>query len=173
MTTRVLLILTFGAALLIASCQKAAEVATADATKTSFELIQARILTPSCATAGCHASESDAAFRQHGLVLAAGVAYKNLVGVDPKNAESMADGHKRVKPFVALESLLYHKLNVDASHHSGKSYGNTMPLGSDPLSVGQIEFVRRWIDGGATIDGKLIDPALLDDKTPRDRKSVV
>ncbi|MBO0947455.1 monooxygenase [Fibrella forsythiae] len=166
MTTRVLLTATLGAALLIASCKKNTDVATPDSAKTSFELIQDRILTPSCATAGCHASEADASFRQHGLVLAAGVAFKNLVGIDPKNAESMADGQKRVKPFVALESLLYHKLNVGASHHSGKSYGNPMPLGSDPLSVGQIEFVRRWIDGGALATGNIIDPTLLDDKTP-------
>ncbi|WP_375445429.1 hypothetical protein [uncultured Fibrella sp.] len=166
MTYRVLLTTTLGAALLIASCKKTADVTTTDLAKTSFELIQDRILTPSCATAGCHASESDAAFRQHGLVLAAGVAFKNLVGIDPKNAASLADGHKRVKAFVALESLLYHKLNTDASHHSGKSYGNPMPLGSDPLSVGQIEFVRRWIDGGALATGSLIDPTLLDDKTP-------
>lgn len=166
MTTRLLIVGTLGAALLIASCQKAADEAKPDAMKTSFDLIQDRILTPTCATAGCHASEADASFRQHGLVLAAGVAYKNLVGVAPKNVESMADGHKRVKPFMAMESLLYHKLYVDALHHNGKSYGNSMPLGSDLLSVGQIEFVRRWIDGGATADGKLIDPALLDDKTP-------
>ncbi|HEX9956870.1 MAG TPA: hypothetical protein VGA96_06435, partial [Fibrella sp.] len=104
--------------------------------------------------------------RQHGLVLAAGVAYKNLVGVDPKNAQSLADGHKRVKPSVALESLLYHKLTATAAHHSGKSYGNLMPLGNEALSVGQIEFVRRWIDGGASATGSQIDPALLDDKTP-------
>ncbi|MEZ0538769.1 monooxygenase [Fibrella arboris] len=166
MMTRVLLTATFGAALLVASCKKNADVTTPDLAKTSFELIQDRILTPSCATAGCHASEADAAFRQHGLVLAAGVAYKNLVGVAPKNAESLADGHKRVKPFVSLESLLFHKLNVDASHHSGKSYGNPMPLGSEALSVGQIEFVRRWIEGGALATGNAIDPALLDDKTP-------
>lgn len=165
-STRLLIAGTLGSALLIASCQKAADEATPDAAKTSFALIQDRILTPSCATAGCHASEMDASFRQHGLVLAAGVAFKNMVGVNPKNAGSMADGHKRVKPFVALESLLYHKLNTNTAHHGGKSYGNPMPLGSEALSVGQIEFVRRWIDGGALATGNLIDPALLDDKTP-------
>ncbi|XWW45870.1 hypothetical protein JYG30_24690 [Fibrella sp. USSR17] len=166
MSTRLLLTGTLGAALVIAACQKPATDATPDAGKTSFALIQDKILTPSCATAGCHASESDASFKQHGLVLANGVAYANLVGIDPKNADSKADGHKRVKAFVALQSLLYHKLNTDASHHGGKSYGNPMPLGSEALSVGQIEFVRRWIDGGARVDGNLIDASLLDDKTP-------
>ncbi len=166
MTTRILLTGVLGAALLIASCQKAADEATPAAAQTSFALMQDKILTPSCATAGCHASESDASFKQHGLVLAAGVAYKNLVGVDPKNAVSLADKHKRVKAGIALESLLYHKINAGASHHSGKSYGNIMPLGGEALSVGQIEFVRRWIDGGASATGNLIDPTLLDDKTP-------
>ena len=166
MSTRLLIAGTLGTALLITSCQKTADEATPDTTKTSFALIQDKILTPSCATAGCHASETDASFRQHSLVLTAGVAFKNLVGVDPKNTESMADGHKRVKPFVALQSLLYHKLNTNSVHHNGKNYGNPMPLGNEALSVGQIEFVRRWIDGGALATGNLIDPALLDDKTP-------
>lgn len=151
---------------LLSACTKAVVDDQPTVAQTTFGLIQNKILTPSCATAGCHASESDASFRQHGLVLAAGVAYKNLVGVDPKNALSLADGHKRVKPFVSQQSLLFHKLYVDAAHHGGKSYGNPMPLGSDPLTVGQIEFVRRWIDAGALPDGNLIDPALLADKTP-------
>jgi hypothetical protein len=154
--------------LLVAACSKQVvdEAVQPTTATTTFGLIQQRVLTPSCATAGCHASEADASFRQHGLVLAAGVAFKNLVGVDPKNALSLADGHKRVKAFESARSLLFHKLNVDASHHSGKSYGNPMPLGSDPLTVGQIEFVRRWIDAGALPDGNLIDPTILDDKTP-------
>jgi len=166
MSTRLLLVSTLAATLLIASCKKTTEDAAPATGTTSFSLIQDKILTPSCATAGCHASESDASFRQHGLVLAKGVAFKNLVNVDPKNALSLADGHKRVKEFVAQQSLLYHKLNTDASHHGGKSYGNPMPLGSEALSVGQIEFVRRWIDGGAKADGNLIDASLLEDKTP-------
>lgn len=152
---------------LVASCsKKVVDEQLPKTEQTTFSLIQDRILTPSCATVGCHASENDAAFKQHGLVLAAGAAYRNLVGVDPKNASALVDGLKRVKAFESQKSLLYHKLNVDASHHSGKAYGNPMPLGSEPLTVGQIEFVRRWIDGGALADGNLIDPSLLDDKTP-------
>ncbi|MEZ0607447.1 hypothetical protein ACAW74_02975 [Fibrella sp. WM1] len=161
------LAIAFAFAGLMASCSKQLTNDAPTATEqTTFGLIQNRILTPSCATAGCHASENDAAFKQHGLVLAAGEAYKNLVGVDPKNALAVTDGLKRVKAFESQKSLLYHKLNFDAAHHSGKNYGNPMPLGIDPLSVGQIEFVRRWIDGGALPDGNLIDPTLLDDKTP-------
>lgn len=131
----------------------------------SFNLMQQKILTPSCATSGCHASEKDPSFAQHGLVLAEGVAYQNLVGVDPKNSAAKADGLKRVKAFASLESLLYHKLTFTASHHSGKQYGNPMPLGGQSLSDGQVEFVRRWIDAGAPKTGSIADAKLLDDKT--------
>jgi hypothetical protein len=136
-----------------------------DNTTASFVLLQRRILTPTCATSGCHASDKDASFSQHGLVLAEGVAYQNLFNVKPKNAAALDDALLRIKPFASLQSLLYHKLSTDASHHSGKSYGNPMPLGSSPLSVGQIEFVRRWIEAGAPKDGVVADAALLDDKT--------
>ncbi len=152
------------------SCQKAttdspAPATTVDNTTASFVLIQRRILTPTCATAGCHAATTDASFSQHGLVLAEDVAYQNLVNAKPKNASALSDALLRVKPFASLESLLYHKLSTDASHHAGKSYGNPMPLGSNPLSVGQIEFVRRWIEAGAPKTGNVVDAALLDDKT--------
>lgn len=163
---RHLLFATLAGALLMGACQRQTTDPVTPATIDSFALMQDRILTPSCATAGCHASEADATFKQHGLVLAKGLAFANLVNVAPKNALSLADGHKRVKPFVSLESLLFHKLNPDASHHAGKVYGNTMPLGSTPLTVGQIEFVRRWIEGGALQKTNYVDPTLLDDKTP-------
>ncbi|GAB3888634.1 hypothetical protein GCM10028825_21740 [Spirosoma agri] len=149
----------------VVSCTKPATEASDPAITASFDLIQQQILTPSCATSGCHASERDADFVQHGLVLAEGVAYQNLVGVDPKNVQAKADGLKRVKAFASLESLLYHKLTVSASHHTGKQYGNPMPLGGQLLPVGQVEFIRRWIDAGAPKTGSVVDATLLDDKT--------
>jgi hypothetical protein len=147
------------------SCSKQATDAPSPSDVASFDLIQQKILTPSCATSGCHASEKDGTFAQHGLVLAAGVAYENLVNVAPKNSDALADGLKRVKPFASLESLLYHKLNISASHHSGRQYGNPMPLGSQTLPDGQIEFVRRWIEAGAPKTGNVADASLLNDKT--------
>ncbi|AKD54298.1 monooxygenase [Spirosoma radiotolerans] len=147
------------------SCTKSSTEPEAPAATSSFDLIQQKILTPTCATSGCHLSEKDATFFQHGLVLADGVAYQNLVGVDPKNSDAKADGLKRVKAFASLESLLYHKLTTTASHHSGKQYGNPMPLGGVLLSDGQVEFVRRWIDAGAPKTGTIAEATLLDDKT--------
>ncbi|MCU0339996.1 MAG: hypothetical protein MUE30_08930 [Spirosomaceae bacterium] len=140
--------------------EKPAEIAT-------FQLIQDRIFTPTCATVGCHASEQDGSFRQHGLVLTADKSYAYLVNADPKNQNAIDDKLKRVIPFASLQSLLFHKLSWDgAAHHSGKSYGNPMPLGGKPLFKGQIEFVRRWIEAGAPKTGSVADTALLNDKTP-------
>lgn len=155
-----------GALLTITACTKNSIDDTTPVAVSSFGLMQDRILTPTCATSGCHASTSDATFKQHGLVLVKSVAYENLVGVVPFNALSKANGHLRVKAYKSLESLLYHKLNWDASHHGGKQYGSPMPLGSTALTVGQIEFVRRWIEAGAPKTGEVVDATLLDDKTP-------
>ncbi len=149
----------------LTACQKAGIDTTEPAVLASFDLMQQKILTLSCATSGCHASEKDPSFAQHGLVLAAGVAYQNLVGIDPKNSAARADGLKRVKAFASLESLLYHKLTTAAGHHSGKQYGNPMPLGGQLLSNGQVEFVQRWIEAGAPKTGKVAEASLLDDKT--------
>jgi hypothetical protein len=157
-----------GAFLIITACSKQSiDTPTPVVTEVaSFSLMQEKILTPTCATSGCHASISDNSFKQHSLVLEKSVAYENLVGVSPVNALSKADGHLRVKAFKSLESLLYHKLEWNTVHHGGKQYGLSMPLGSTALSVGQIEFVRQWIEAGAPKTGKVADPKLLDDKTP-------
>ncbi|MGA0555134.1 hypothetical protein ACO2Q8_00660 [Larkinella sp. VNQ87] len=157
-----------GLGILITSCQKSSDQPEepTPVVASSFEQLQRRILTPTCATSGCHSSETDPTFNQHRLLLTSGLTYKNLVGVASTNSNAKAAGLLRVKPFAALESLLYHKLNTAAGHHSGANYGNPMPLGKDPLTVGQIEFVRRWIEAGAPETGSVVDSTLLDDKTP-------
>jgi hypothetical protein len=152
------------------ACKDSAE--TPKAACDTFEAINNKILTPSCATAGCHASEKDASFAQHGLVLEKSVAYKNLVNRNPKNADALADKIKLVTPFSDDESLLFHKLHSAASGaaggHQHKNYGNPMPLGGDLLSAGQVEFIRRWIEAGALESGcNVSDLTLLDDKTPQ------
>lgn len=148
---------------LMNSCSKQETV---DSEIASFDLIQDKILTKSCAVQGCHASVNDGTFAQHELVLAKGKAFNNLFEIDPKNDEARKDGLKLVKAFNALQSLFYHKLNTDNSHHSGKNYGSKMPLGNEPLYQGQIEFIRRWIEAGAPEKGNVADAKLLDDTTP-------
>jgi hypothetical protein len=133
----------------------------------SFDLIQDRIFKPSCATSGCHLAGSDASFPQHGLILSsATISFANLVGIVPKNSVAVANKLQRVTKFNFDASLLYHKLNWDNSHHPNANYGTAMPLGGKPLSVGQLEFVKKWIEAGAPEKGTVVDAKLLDDTTP-------
>ena len=136
------------------------------ATINSFDLLQDKLLTPSCATSGCHLSVQDASYAQHGLVLAKGLAYGNLIGVSPRNSVAMANKLQRVKKFSSAESLLFHKLNWDLSHHVTANYGAPMPLGGKPVSKGQLDFVQKWIEAGAPDKGQVVDAKLLDDTTP-------
>jgi hypothetical protein len=132
----------------------------------SFDLLQDKFLTPSCATSGCHLSEKDGSFAQHRLVLAKGLAYRNLVGAPSVNSAALAKSMPRVKKFASNESLFYHKLNWDLSHHGLANYGAPMPLGGKPITKGQLAFVQKWIDAGAPSAGEVVDPAVLDDTTP-------
>jgi Copper type II ascorbate-dependent monooxygenase, C-terminal domain len=150
------------------ACSKETAVEAPAEEKTSFGLIQDQILTPSCATRGCHAATSDASFAQHGLVLAKGLAYNNLINKDPKNTNALAVSYKLVRPFKSLESLFYHKLNLEQGHHA-QNFGATMPLGGNFLTAGQLEFVRRWIEAGAPETGNVVDEKILADKTPQNQ----
>ncbi len=132
----------------------------------SFDLLQDKLLTPNCATSGCHMSVQDASYAQHGLVLAKGLAYGNLIGTSPKNSVAVANKLQRVKKFSSAESLLFHKLNWDLSHHVTDNYGAPMPLGGKPVSKGQLDFVQKWIEAGAPDKGEVVDAKLLDDTTP-------
>jgi len=136
-----------------------------DPGESSFNLIQEKIFTKSCALSGCHGSSGDATFVQHKLLLSDGESYGNLVGVTPTNTSASADGLLRVKPKDAHTSLLYHK--ISGGHHA-KQYGNPMPMGLALLTVGQVEFIRLWIEAGAPERGAVADGALLDDTTPQE-----
>ncbi len=132
----------------------------------SFQIIQSQIFDKNCATCGCHASKNDGSFRQHGLVLEKSVAFTNLVNALPTNTDAKADGLLRVKPFKSDQSFLFHKLQQNPSeHHRNKNYGSPMPLGSRPLTNGQIEFIRRWIEAGAPEKGSVVDEKVLEDSS--------
>jgi hypothetical protein len=135
-------------------------------TTSSFDLLQDKFFTPTCANSGCHLSTKDASFAQHGLVLAKGSSYANLVGVASVNSVALKNSVLRVRKFASSESLLYHKLNWDLSHHGLANYGAPMPLGGKPISKGQLAFVQKWIDAGAPSGGTVADASLLDDTTP-------
>jgi len=133
------------------------DVQTSDA---SFAHLESRLFTPSCATSGCHDRGTAAA----GLDLTAGRAHAALVGVTPTTPGARSAGMLRVRAGDPEGSLLYHKLAVGDGHHAG-DYGNPMPLGADPITVGQLEFVRRWIAAGAPRAGAVADTALMADRT--------
>jgi hypothetical protein len=132
--------------------------------ESSFSRIQSEVFDVSCV--GCHSAGAQDAVRS-GLVLERGVAYDNLVGVQPTNLDARADRMLRVAPFKPDSSLLMQKL-AWASSHPGRNYGSPMPLGGSPLSVGQLEFVRRWIASGAQRGGDSLDFNLLTDRTAQD-----
>jgi len=65
-------------------------------------------------------------------------------------------------------SFLWEKINVlDYEHfyadHPG--YGSLMPLGSKPLTNGELEYIRKWIVAGAPETGFVSDLELLKDST--------
>ncbi len=153
--------LIIGLALIIKSCQK--EAVMDNSPKASWAIIQDQIVTPSCATAGCHASANDASFAQHSLVLASSTAYENLINIASKNTNANTNGLLRVKPSDYLNSLLYYKVDCHAFRNS-PNYGSTMPLGGPFLSLGQIEFIKQWIVNGAPKTGSVADEAILNDK---------
>jgi hypothetical protein len=151
MTNKIFLTTAVLIAILFAACEKDT---TAPSNASSFDLIQAKILTHSCATSGCHASEKD------GLVLTKDLAYDRMVNVTPLNATAKNDGLKIIKPFVADKSLLFHKVHEDASHHIS-DYGKLMPIGGKALTTNQVEFIKRWINAGAPKTGDIVDKSLL------------
>lgn len=132
----------------------------------TFENIQSQILNKSCAISGCHLSESDGTYPQHGLLLIEGKSYQNLLNAIPKNQTAKDENLKIILPFDAENSLLYQKMLFETSHKSNKNFGSIMPLGKEMLFTGEIEYIRRWIEAGAPKEGNVVDVSLLNDKTP-------
>ena len=137
--------------------------------ESSFSRIQSEVFDASCV--GCHSAGSQDAARS-GLVLERDVSYNNLVGVQATNTDARADRLLRVNPSKPDSSFLLRKL-AWASSHPGRDYGSPMPLGGTALSVGQLEFVRRWIASGAPRSSDTLDFNLLTDRTAQDLTPVV
>ena len=126
----------------------------------SFAKLQAKVLGPACVS--CHTAGHPYAV-QSGLVLDPAVAYRNLATGAVKLAEAARGGFSRLLvPGDPAASFLYRKLLLWDPAQAA-SLGSPMPLGSTSLSVGQLEFVRRWIAAGAPEQGEVADAALLDD----------
>jgi hypothetical protein len=109
-------------------------------TALTFSRIQAEILTPNCAKAGCH----DAASASAGMVLAAGVSYGQIVN-RPSTERSTLD---RIEPGDPNRSYLIKKLRGDSD-----ITGDRMPLDRPGgLPQEQIDGIIAWVRAGAPND---------------------
>jgi len=126
----------------------------------TFARIQSEVFNAQCTS--CHKT-GDPNAKQSGLVLTADSSYEQLVGKASLQQIAKADGMRRIMPFKADSSLLYHKLSWIPGHHS-RDYGQLMPMGTTKgLTAGQLEYVRRWIEAGAPKTGIVVDTAVLAD----------
>lgn len=79
------------------------------------------------------------------LALHPKAAYANLVGV-PSSESPLP----RITPGNPEASYLYRK--VTGTQIAAGGTGERMPFGEPPLSAGQLEAIRRWIESGAKAD---------------------
>lgn len=106
----------------------------------SFSRIQAEVLTPNCAKAGCHAAASG----EGGLVLEAGRSYGETVGRPSTQRPSL----DRVEPGDPERSYLLKKIRGD-----GDITGARMPLDRPgSLTQQQLDGIAGWIRAGAPND---------------------
>lgn len=105
-----------------------------------FARVQKGIFDQSCTAAGCHNPQTAAA----GLILTAAFSYDALVGVTPTTPAAAQAGLQLVRPFDPDGSFLLIKLLNPAP-----GQGSRMPQGAEPLSAGEIQTVREWIEAGA------------------------
>ncbi len=134
----------------------------------SWDVIQQRILDQRCID--CHVSGSSFA-DQSDLILTADVAYEQLVGRAPKNAAAKADNLLLVGtdglPSL-LTSYLWEKINVRDQEHffaDHPQYGAQMPVGSESLTNGELDYIKEWILAGAPREEYVADVALLEDSS--------
>lgn len=99
------------------------------------------ILTSSCASSGCHGSNAEPPEKP--MVLLAGQAYDNIVGVSSAQLATML----RIRPGEPDNSYLVHKIQGTQGSVGGS--GERMPLGQGPLSQSTIALIRRWVTEGA------------------------
>jgi len=100
-----------------------------------------RILTGNCLGVGCH----QGSFPANDMSLEEGMAYDEIVGVTPFNADAEEMGLLRVDPGDPDNSYLLLKIGTVPP----PILGNPMPLFEDPLSERDIQIVRDWIAAGA------------------------
>jgi hypothetical protein len=102
----------------------------------TLSTVQAAIFSPSCAVSGCHLGPG----APFGLDLSQGQTLGNVR--DVPSAELPA--YDRVEPGNADDSYLYMKVTADP-----RISGDPMPAQGSPLTAGQLDLLRQWIEQGA------------------------
>lgn len=114
----------------------------------TWDAIEATVIQQTgCANSLCHGEAAAG-----GLDLSAGVAYANLVDVI-----SEASSLKRIQPREPAESFFYQKLVEKTFPGTYNISGAPMPSAGAPLSAGQLEAIRLWIEAGAPETGSIGD----------------
>ena len=99
------------------------------------------IFTGNCALPGCHVGSSPA----EGMSLGAGQTFSNVVNVQARQLSTM----NRVTPNQPDDSYLVHKVQGTHLDVGVGGSGSRMPLNRSPLSQGDIDLIRAWIQAGA------------------------
>lgn len=135
-------------------CRADCKLAQCDVFPTTYDLIQRAIFdNHGCSADVCHGSA-----KLGGLDLRAGASYESLIDV----AAETVPGFKRVDPGDKDQSLLWLNLAAATLPEQYDAPLRPMPLLLDPLSVDELEAVRRWIEaGGATRDATVPGTAEL------------
>lgn len=123
------------AVVLLAGCERAGPTEPVLDTPT-LTTIQQTIFSRNCALSGCHVGTN----AQQGMDLSAGQAHANIVGVPSREQPNLF----RVAPGDPDASYLMQKIEGAPG-----IVGDRMPLGRTPLSIDEIDLIRRWIAEGA------------------------
>ncbi|MEL6251920.1 MAG: hypothetical protein AAFR87_07910 [Bacteroidota bacterium] len=136
--------------------------------KSSWELIQHKILEPKCVA--CHSPNSRFA-QESDLVLTKEEGYENLLNRKPFNAAAESEGLwlLRNEGLKSLEeSFLWEKINAPNAEHFYQDhphYGEMMPLGGPFLTNGELAYIKEWIVKGAPKIGWVANDSLLLDES--------
>jgi hypothetical protein len=116
----------------------------------TYDLIQDAIFeNKGCTSAACHGAAAAG-----GLDLTAGVSYENLISQPSQTVPaSEIRGLMRVVPGQKDQSLLFLNLAAATLPEQWQAPLRPMPQGLTPLSVGELEAVREWIEQGAPRTG--------------------
>lgn len=143
-------LLWIGAAILCVSATGAIAQECEKTFDNTYDLIQEAIFeNKGCTSNACHGASAAG-----GLDLTADASYDSLIDQDAQTVvDGSIQGLKRVVPGQKDQSLLFLNLAAGALPDQWDAPLRAMPIGLEPLSVGELEAVREWIEHGAPRTG--------------------